>query len=225
MSRFLSAASLMYLFLAFACGEAWAHKPVVIDGGPTDAQTAHDVPDPGVSYVGYHEATPGAPALWFTFEARQGTPLYLQPGVPRIDRFGALRPAMALLGPGLPAVEVPFAVPEGYGGQIFVTDEQDPVVFEEEFTGTTSWQFPAVELAAPVTGRYYLVGYLPGGESGKFWMAIGEEEAFGLADLFTLPQTLVQVRLFHEIFPFGGLLGWALVFMLLAVSGFIFWFL
>lgn len=209
----------MLLFLTFACVHAQAHKPVVINGGPTGYRTAHEVPDPEVSYVGYHEGTPGAPELWFTFEVEQGAPLYMQPGVPRIDRFETLRPAMALLGPGLPAVDVPFDLPDGYGGQIFSTEGQDPVVFEEEFTGTTSWQFPAIQLNAPDTGRYYLVGYVPSGDTGKFWLALGQEEVFGLEDILTLPRTLIEVRLFHEVFPIGGILGWALLFILLVIAG------
>ena len=212
---------MMVLFIALSCFDAEAHKPVVINGGPTDYTTAHEVPDPEVSYVGYHEGTMEAPELWFTFEAQQGTPLYMQLGVPKIDRFETLRPVMVLLGPGLPALDVPFDIPEGYGGQTFSAVEQAPVIFEEEFTGTASWQFPASRLDAPETGRYYLVGYIPGGDRGKFWIALGEEEVFGLVDIITLPRTLVQVRLFHEIFPIGGILGWALLLILLVLSGLI----
>ncbi len=221
MLKSLPTASVMVLFLTLACADAQAHKPVVINGGPTDYLTAHEVPDPEVSYVGYHERTSEAPELWFTFEAQQGTPLYMQLGVPKIDRFETLRPAMVLLGPGLPAVDVPFDIPEGYGGLTFFSDEQEPVIFEEEFTGTTSWQFPSSRLDAPATGRYYLVGYIPSGDSGKFWIALGEKEDFGIGDIITLPRTLVQVRLFHEVFPIGGILGWALVFILLVISGLI----
>lgn len=214
-------ASVTVLFLMLTCIDAQAHKPVVINGGPTDVETAYEVPDPEVSYVGYHERTPEAPELWFTFEAEGGAPLYLQLGVPKIDRYETLRPAMVLLGPGLPTADVPFDIPDGYGGQLFSSEAQEPVIFEEEFTGTTSWQFPSIRLDAPESGRYYLVGYIPNGDNGKFWMALGEEEDFGFEDILTLPTTLIKVRLFHEVFPIGGILGWALLFILLAVFGFL----
>ena len=139
--------------------------------------------------------------------------------MPEIDRYEALRPALALLGPNLPDIDVPFQIPEGYGGRVFSTEGEEPTVFDEEFTGTTSWRFDAVREEVPVTGRYYVVAYIPGGDDGKFWMALGEEEVFGLEDILTLPSTLFQVRQFHEVFPFGGLLGWLLLVLLAAVVG------
>ena len=207
------------LLLTIACLDAHAHRPVVINGGPTDFETAHVVADPEVSYVGYHEGTPGAPELWFVFEAEEGVPLYMQAGVPEIARYETLRPSLVLLGPNLPPVDVPFDIPEGYGGQIFSSEGEEPVVFEEEFTGTTSWQFPATRLQVPASGRYYLVGYIPSGENGKFWVALGEEEVFGIQDIVTLPRTLIQVRQFHEVFPIGGLLGWVLLVMMALLIG------
>ena len=139
--------------------------------------------------------------------------LYLQAGVPKIDRYAALRPRMALLGPGLPPPEValPFTLPDGYGALLYDMDGETPVLFDEKFTGTESWQFPAQEPMAETTGRYYAVIYLPDGVEGKLWMAVGVEEQFGIADILTLPQTLIKVRLFHEIFPLGGLLFWAML--------------
>lgn len=196
---------------------AYAHKPVVINGGPTDAETAHQIDDVDVSQVGYHHAKPGQPELWFAFDVKPGEELFVQLGVPKLDRYEGLRPAMALIGPGLPDADVPFYVPQGYGGIVYDMAEVEPEVFHEEFTGTTSWQFPAEEPTVNVGGTYYLVGYLPGEDEGKFWMAVGVKEQFGLADILTLPQTLFQVRAFHEVQPFGGILFWAMaaVFALL----------
>ena len=208
------------LLLTFTSMDSWAHKPVVIDGGPTDYETAHEVPDPVVSYVGYHERTSEAPELWFTFESEEGSPIFMQLGVPEIERYESLRPSMVLLGPGLPEIDVPFEIPEGYGGIEYKSEDQgEPVYFEEEFTGTNSWQFEAVEIDASATARYYLVGYIPSGEDGKFFMALGEKEVYGFSDLFTLPRVLIKVRRFHEVFPIGGLLGWVLLFIIMAILG------
>ncbi len=196
--------------LAFA-PSALAHKPVVVNGGPTDASTAYEVADPDVSQVGYHHAMPGQPELWFTFQASAGQQLYLQLGVPEIERYEGLRSAMVLLGPGLPDVETPFAVPAGYGGIVYDMVDTEPIVFDEEFTGTVSWQFPAQEPIVDQAGTYYLVGYLPRDEEGKFWIAVGVEEKFGLMDILTLPGVLFGVRAFHEVQPFGGILFWAMM--------------
>ena len=46
------------------------------------------------------------------------------------------------------------------------------------------------------------------------------KEAFGLWDLIRMPVIIVQARLFHEVFPWGGILGWAyLGLFLVAVAG------
>ncbi|MCC6142311.1 MAG: hypothetical protein IT368_00755 [Candidatus Hydrogenedentes bacterium] len=197
--------------------DAWGHKPVVIDGGPTGPASAYVIDDVTVSQVGYHTVTPDAPQLWFTFEAEAGQQLYFELGVPKIDRLEGLRPAMVLLGPGLPAVTLPFAVPEGLGGIVFNTAGEETEVFDEEFTGTTSWKWPAVTPTAQQSGKYYAVAWLPDADTGKLWMAVGTAESFGLGDILSLPTTLFQVRAFHEIGPFGGLLFWAMLAFLLVL--------
>lgn len=198
---------------------AWAHNPVVINGGPTNASNAHLIPDISISRVGYHNATTNAPEMWYTFNANAGDTLYAQSGIPKIERYSTLRPVMVLLGPGLPAVEVPFDVPEGYGGYIFPSEGLAPVEFDEEFTGTKSWQFPEIKQTLPVTGKYYLVGYVPGDTGGKFWVAMGRSEVFGLLDIIALPVIIVKVRLFHEIFPVGGLLSWVYLGLVALIAG------
>ena len=196
--------------LVVTWGTAWAHNPIVIDGGPTDAATAYRIPDISVSRVAYHHAKPGQPFLWLTFDGKAGQLLEFQMGVPKIDRYADVRPAMALLGPGLPAAsELPFLVPAGMGAMVFTTEGQEPTVFNEEFTGTVDWTFKEESFKLPQDGKYYMVSYLPSGEEGKFWIAPGKAEAFGLWDFIRMPVIIIEARNFHEIFPWGGILGWA----------------
>lgn len=191
------------------CSSAVAHKPVVVDGGPTTLETAYVIDDPAVSQVGYHHAQPTQPALWFTFEAEAGETLYLELGVPEIEGLASLRPRMALIGEGLPEppenATLPFELPEGHGVLVYDTADVPPELFQEHFTGTSSWKFEAERPELPTTGRYYLVGYLPPEVYGKFWMAIGTKEEFGLKDIVSLPKVVVEVRQFHEVFVIGGL--------------------
>lgn len=200
-----------------AAVDAQAHKPIVIDGGPTTAETAHQIADPDVSQVAYHHVKPGQKEVWLSFNAQAGQTLFLQAGVPAIERYQNIRPAIVLLGPGLPEIVVPFEIPEGVGGLLFQTNEETPVFFHEEFTGTDSWQFSARTPETAEAGLYYVAGYIPSGEEGKIWVAIGEREAFGIADILKLPLTLYQVRSFHEVGIAGGLLFWAVVGLFLAL--------
>jgi hypothetical protein len=63
------------------------------------------------------------------------------------------------------------------------------------------------------------VTYLPEPGPGKFWTAAGKAEVFGVEDILTLPQTIISVRQFHEISPWGGLLGWGLLAVLTTLAG------
>lgn len=202
-------------------GTARAHNPVVINGGPTNAETAHFIKDVSVSRVAYHHAKPGQELLWLTFDGKAGQTLDFQMGLPKLERYAGVRPATALLGSGLPAAPgLPFAVPEGMGALLFTTDGQTPTEFDEEFTGTLDWQFQGEQVQLPQDGKYFLVSYIPSGEEGKLWIAPGVKEAFGLWDLIRMPVIIVQARLFHEVFPWGGILGWAyLGLFLVAVAG------
>lgn len=212
--------SLLALLLATTCGTAWAHNPIVIDGGPTDAATAYEVADISVSRVAYHHAKPGQAFLWLTFEGKAGQTLELQMGVPELDRYAHVRPATAVLGPGLPpAPDLPFAVPQGMGATVLFTENEQPTVFHEEFTGTVSWMFAKNSVPLPQNGKYYMVTYLPSGAEGKFWVAPGDAETFGLWDLIRMPVIVVQARGFHEVFPWGGILGWAYLLIVALLLG------
>lgn len=206
------------VLLCLGAPVASAHNPIVIGGGRTTADTAYEIEDVDVSRVAYFERKESQPEIWLTFDAAAGTPLFLQMGVPVIDRYADYRPAMALVGPGLPEADVPFDVPDGCGAVIFPTAGVTPETFYEAFTGTKSWQFPAHELTLATAGRYYVVGYSPEGIDGKFWIASGKREAWGLADILSMPSIMVQVRVFHEVFPLGGLLFWFMLVVLFLVG-------
>jgi hypothetical protein len=186
--------------LFLVCAESQAHQPTMSDGTAVDADHAIEFVDVQISRVVYHEITEQAPRLWITFEVDEAQELRLQLGLPFIDRLSEYRPALVLLGPELPEVELPFEFPEGLGGLIFNTDDiSDPEVFYEPFSGTTSWILLEQDAQLPAAGRYYVVAYEPSGTPGKLWVALGIEEVFGLGDILSLPAVLGQVRSFHEV--------------------------
>jgi len=209
-----SSVSVILLCVASAavllCGDASAHRYIPNEGDHSTFENAIAISDINVSQVGYHEVTPALPRLWFSFSATEGQELHVELGVPQIDRLREYRPALAVLGPGLPAIEVPFAIPEGYGGWLFPTDDTgEPEAFHEPFTGTDSWLFPTKDLVLPSAGAYYVVAFVPSEQPGKLWMAVGTAEQFTLKDIFSLLDVIYRVRTFHEVFPFGGILFWA----------------
>lgn len=179
---------------------ALAHRPIFSDGTAEGYESAIPVEDVGLSQVVYHEVTQDSPRVWLTFEGTAGQELYLQIAYPDIPRLEGYRPAVAVLGEGYDPIELPFAVPEGFGGTLLTTDSvAEPEFFHEEFTGTDSQILREETLTLPADGTYYLVAYVPSGETGKLWAAFGKREEFGLSDLLTFSDTLKTVRTFHEV--------------------------
>lgn len=186
------------------CLTAGAHVPTLSDGTAVDAENAIELVDVQISRVVYHEVTAAAPQLWLTFTIDAPQSLKVNLGVPYIERLADFRPALALLGPELPAAPagLPFEVPTGLGAQLFTTDDvATPEFFNEPFSGTQSWIVFDDTLDLPAAGRYYLVAFVPSAELGKLWVAPGVKEVFTPADIAGLAQLLPAVRTFHEADP------------------------
>jgi monofunctional biosynthetic peptidoglycan transglycosylase len=172
------------------------------DGSATDADHAIEFQDVQISRVVYHEVTKQAPQIWIAFEIEQPQELFLQIGVPVLDRLRKYRPAMALLGPGLPDVRLPFEFPSGLGGLVLDTDDiESPKEFYEPFTGTSSWILREQDVQLPEAGRYYVVAFDPDGKPGKLWAATGRKEVWGAKDMLRMPKIITEVRQFHEVAP------------------------
>jgi len=147
--RYLAAAA------AFLCWPVvlWAHVPIFPDGSGTGPDSAVQIDDVTISQVVYGELTTASPQLWLTFSTSERM-LKLQLGIPKLDRLAEFRPALAVLGPGLPDMTLPFSTPAGLGGVLFTSDAVDaPESFHEPFTGTDSWILKEVSLALPQAGQ------------------------------------------------------------------------
>ena len=206
----------------------WTHHVVVVDGGETSLTAPHEIADTDRAQIGYHSATETAPFLWFAFEGSYQKPVTVRMGVPKLEAYRLLRPCAALVAPGLPQPEppLPFPIPPGYGALVYNTADQAVTDGRDGFTGTRSWMFAADTLSPVSAGRAFLVGYLPEGGAGKFWMTVGDETRFRFADLFGVVSKTVEIRRFHEMSDgFGAtvwqvvtVLGLALLITLVAVS-------
>ncbi len=192
--------SLVVVCLAVAVApKAAAHRLVPDDGSHTTSETAIFLDDVDLSQVVYHEVSAESNHLWLSFDGVPGENLYWQLGVPVIEGLEDYRPTVVVLGPGLPEVQVPFTIPEGVGGIVVDTEGMPNEFFDERFTGTEDWIIHAEEGTLEQAGRYYIVAYHPDGTPGKFWLAIGRREEFGLADILSYADVLAFVREYHEV--------------------------
>lgn len=197
------------------------------DGSAINAASAISLGDVNVSRVVYHEVTADSPQLWLTFIGVADQNLYVQLGLPAIERLASYRPSVAILGPGLPAVDLPFDVPAGLGGVLLSSgDVANPTVFDEPFSGTRSWILLEQDITLPQAGTSYVVAFDPTGQPGKLWVATGREEQFSLDEIGQLSGVLQQVRAFHEssagapcfLLPVAGVVA-VLMFVKMRSSG------
>ena len=183
--------------MLFIFGLAFAHKPSF---GPfPTSENAFDVADPNISIVVYQEITCEENQIWLAFEAQEDFPLYIQGGIPEIDRLEDYKPHIALLAPGLPIpqTELPFDLPEGMGAQIF-SPEEESSEFYEPFTQTSSWIWIEETVALPQNGEGYLVAWNEGSQTGKMWIATGTVEDFSDVAVSDFIMWNEYVNNFHE---------------------------
>lgn len=186
----------MTALLLFAATAA-AHQPAFSADHATP-DVAYEVPDEDLSIVLYQEISCEVPRVWLSYDVEPGYDLWLQLGVPVIDRLVDYRPSIAVLGAGLPAVELPFEVPEGLGGVIFDTRDAEVGSFYEPFTATESWVVFEEEVTIPDGGEVYVVAWHPEGQTGKLWVASGTVEDFSDVDWDEAASWGELVNDFHE---------------------------
>ncbi|HBO43292.1 MAG TPA: hypothetical protein DD670_05045 [Planctomycetaceae bacterium] len=189
-----------------------AHRPLFTDDKATSAKTAIPVANPTISQVVYREITRESPRVWLALDVAEGFELFVQIGVPVLDRLKGFRPAMAIVGPGLSKDDRPFELPKDTGARVLVTGHvEKPRFFHEHFTGTDSWILRSETVILPKAGRYYLVAYSPDDQSaetaeeksvnrgGKLWLSVGKKESFTLRDLIDFPTWRRKIQAFHEV--------------------------
>ncbi|MHC4206457.1 MAG: alpha/beta hydrolase-fold protein, partial [Planctomycetota bacterium] len=187
------------------CNIAHSHRPIFSEKAATDPNTAVLIKQPAISQVIYREITEESKQVWLAFDANEEFELFIQIGVPVLDRLNEFRPAMLVAGPGLPEGDVQFKLPEGAGSKEFTTDSVDePRFFHEHFTGTDSWILRSETLVLPGSGRYYVVAYVPSGDNGKLWLSVGRKESFGLAEWAKFGEWKKKIRKFHEVSDKAG---------------------
>jgi hypothetical protein len=211
-----------WVVLALA-GPVLAHLPVFSSGTPDGAADPIVVDDVTVSRVVYCELPAGNAGLWVAFDVQAGQAVSFRLGVPMIESLADYRPALVVIGPGLPAIDLPFQIPAGTGGLGLSAPAGAALTpFHEDFTGTDSWLVGDLDVQFPQSGRYYAVAYVPGNQAGKLWLALGDREVFGLEQVATFGDIVNRVRAFHEVAPADY--PCFLPFMaILALGGAMFW--
>ena len=185
------------LLLIFA-ESVYAHKPVWSDKSAADANNAIPLIDPNISQVVYRSLPAGPNQIWTASTAHTKFKLFVQIGVPVIERFKKFRPNLAVVAQGLPKSNLPFQIPADYGATVIDTNSVEPRFFHEPFTNTDSWILESKTIELPKSGTFYVVAFDLNQTGGKLWISVGKKEKFGLRDILSMGQTIKLVREFHE---------------------------
>ena len=117
MRTFLVSATLAGVLLVMAARSAAAHQPYFEDDDWT-AAAPHKVEDPTVSTALYATLDSRQDVDYVTFTGQAGQRVLVGLTIPQIEGQAEFAPALALLGPGLPAIELPAGIeaPPDVGG-------------------------------------------------------------------------------------------------------------
>ena len=189
----------LMVWLLVALPSADAHKPSYANDH-TGPDNAFEVIDPEISIALYAEMTCTEDALWLHMDTEGLDEVWLELGVPVLDRLENYRPSLAIVAEGFPDAEVPFDLPDGMGAMVIATDDVDtPIDFFEPFTQTDSWILFRDWFDVPRDSDVYLVAYNPAQFTGKLWVAVGLTEDFSDVDVSQFSEWMEKTQAFHEV--------------------------
>lgn len=190
----------MMIALAIAAmSTASAHKPSYANDHTTP-QKAFEVMDPDISIALYAEMTCTADTLWMHMDTEGIDEVWVELGVPELERLSDYRPSVAIVAEGLPEAELPFELPANMGARVVHTDDVEvPGDFFEPFTQTSSWVLFQDWVEVPEDTDVYLVAYNPEQITGKLWVAVGKTEDFSDVQVSEFVEWVDKTQAFHEV--------------------------
>ncbi len=182
--------------LIILSGKLSAHRPLFIKTDNTQLENARAIPDPEISRAIYAELAPGK-AHFYQFVLMEDQEFFAQMLVPARPRYKDFQPTLALIGPGLPvpAAEIPFALPPNTGALILPWEDKE--VFFEPFTQTRYYMARELRRSLPA-GTWTLAVYQPEGKGGKYTLAAGEKEQWGVQDILAFPAIWFRTRWWYS---------------------------
>ncbi len=206
--------ALAVLGISGIAGTSSAHLPIYSSGGST-MSTALKIPDANTSYGITAEFPSSADRIQFyAFSAYAGQHLWFELDVPAMSGLKDFAPVVVLIGPGLGSPdsiastvikEFDITLSSGEGAVSYLYNGTENVISFEPFTQTNLWVRQSAETTLPYKGTYYLAVAVPQGWPhdatsgfGKYILAPGTVERFGLFDYMSIPIDWVRWHAFWE---------------------------
>ncbi|MFP4021661.1 MAG: hypothetical protein ACLFUK_08650 [Halanaerobium sp.] len=209
MKILINSFSIVFILLFLILGlktAVLAHVPLDTSV-PASKEEPIFVEDHQISWAAYNQLENAGDVDYYSFKAEQGEEIYFSMVIPEIDRYQNFKPDVALIGPNLendytgydPNYITSSLKLEADEKIIIVRDNQDnPEIFFEPFTRTSYWRRQQFSITAPAAGTYYLAVFSAAEDQGKYTLAIGRKEVWGLKDLIRMPKIWWDTRIFVE---------------------------
>lgn len=174
-------ALILTIILATAVASpALAHQPY-FEEEDIGSDAPWPINDPTISTALYATLESRTDVDYFTFEGRAGQTILLAMTIPQIEGQADFAPTMALLGPGLPATDLPYRVARsGDTGGLLLPPTSGPApTFFEPFSRTSYWERQEERVTLPADGRYVVAVWHDTGQVGRYVFVIGDKERLG----------------------------------------------
>jgi hypothetical protein len=171
-----------------------AHTPLEPPFDNESLATAYGVPDPTKSWAIYAELHEGGEAQYYGLEMEQGERLRLMLFIP-VSEKERFKPNLVVMGPGISSQDVPPEFVEVAGGVgVAVLEGQlsaEPAY--EPFTPSAYYYLADLDLDVSVAGTYHVAVY-EAYQGGRYGLAVGYREEFGLDEWLLIPIDVIGVH-------------------------------
>jgi hypothetical protein len=178
MKKCLKSLLFLIVFIGFLT-PAMGHQPFFEDKEFTFDSPGH-IRDPTISTAMYATLETPTNVDYYDFNGSKGKSIFLSITIPQIAGQDNFAPTMALMGPGLPNVDLPKNVTKPqYSGALILPPPASAAPFFEPFSRTSYWTRQEQNVTLPENGRYLVAVWDEKGQIGRYVFVIGYKEVLG----------------------------------------------
>jgi hypothetical protein len=180
-------AVLLATLSALSSAPVLAHRPYFEDQDIV-AEMPWQIDDPSISTAVYATLESPADVDYFSVAGRAGEQVLVSLIIPQVEGQEEFAPTIAVIGPGLPAQDLPPRVARGTdtGAVVFEPSPGPALPFFEPFSRTSYWDRQEERVVLPVDGRYTVAVWHPEGRPGRYVFVTGDRELPGGDPAFPL---------------------------------------
>lgn len=171
----------------------FAHAP----DKPTDnesLETAYIISDPTKSWAIYAELHEGEEAQYYKFDLLESEKLLVMLFIPTYES-SSFMPNLVIMGPGITSQDaLPDYVETVDGvGIMLMNGKRPPGPTYEPFTPSSYYYLASLDQAVSIGGIYHVAVYEPF-QGGRYGLAIGYKEEFGLDEFIKIPIDVIGIH-------------------------------